>query len=129
MLDPKIRTLPEILERNGYTTFGFHGGGYVAGQLGFSRGFDSYQRGLQHTAEERLWKHAAENKLFPFYHVYHVHDPYTPKPPYDRRFDPDYEGPIVHDRDALRARLGVRESSEAPEPEVLEQLKALGYLE
>jgi hypothetical protein len=31
--------------------------------------------------------------------------------------------------DSVRDRLGVRESSEAPAPEVLEQLKALGYLE
>jgi len=109
VLDPKIRTLAEILKHNGYTTVGFHGGGYVAGQLGFSRGFDSYRRGSQRTAEEWLWKNAAKNKFFLFYHTYHVHDPYTPKPPYDRRFDPDYDGPIVHDRDALRALAGSTE--------------------
>jgi len=109
VLDAKIRTLPEILQRNGYSTVGFHGGGYVSGQLGFSRGFDSYQRGTQRSAQEWLWKNAAKQPFFLFYHTYHVHDPYTPKPPYDRRFDPDYRGPIVHDRDALRALAGSTE--------------------
>lgn len=101
VLDDKILTLPEILNENGYTTVGFHGGGYVDGQLGFSRGFDQYSRGQQRSAVEWLWRNGTKNKFFLFYHTYRVHDPYTPKSPYDRRFDPDYNGPIVHDLEVL----------------------------
>jgi len=101
VLDGAIRTLPEILKEEGYATVGFHGGGYVEGQFGFSRGFDEYRTGQQRSAEEWLWRNGKKNKFFLFYHTYRVHDPYTPKAPYDRRFDPDYDGPIVHDLDAL----------------------------
>ena len=109
VLDDRIVTLPEILQRNGYTTVGFHGGGHVDGQLGFSAGFDRYHKGAQRTAVEWLWRNAKKNKFFLFYHTYRVHDPYTPTPPYDRRFDPDYEGPIVHD---MKALMGAADSEE-----------------
>ena len=36
---------------------------------------------------------AGQNFLL-FVHLFDVHDPYTPPPPFDTRFDPDYEGPI-----------------------------------
>jgi arylsulfatase A-like enzyme len=32
--------------------------------------------------------------LFLFLHLFDIHDPYTPPPPFDRKFDPDYSGPI-----------------------------------
>lgn len=32
--------------------------------------------------------------FFLFLHVFDCHDPYTPPAPFDRMFDPDYEGPI-----------------------------------
>ncbi len=101
VLDDEVRTLPELLKEDGYTTVGFHGGGYVDGQFGFARGFDEYHRGDQRRAEEWLWRNGKKNKFFLFFHTYRVHDPYTPTPPYDRRFDPDYSGPIVHDMESL----------------------------
>jgi arylsulfatase A-like enzyme len=42
--------------------------------------------------EERLGDN--EQPLFLFLHLFDIHDPYTPPPPYDRRFDADYQGPI-----------------------------------
>ncbi|HXV35848.1 MAG TPA: sulfatase [Myxococcota bacterium] len=102
-LDESVQTLPEILAQNGYATVGLHGGGFVDGRFGFGQGFDEYRRGSQTQAEQWLERHAASGKFFLFYHTYRVHDPYTPHPPYDRRFDGDYAGPIVHDRRALRA--------------------------
>ena len=109
VLDDEIRILPEILKENGYTTVGFHGGGFVDGKLGFSRGFDEYRRGWQQSAEEWLWRNGTKSKFFLFYHTYRVHDPYMPKSPYDRRFDPDYNGPIVHDLEALTKMAGSKE--------------------
>lgn len=35
-----------------------------------------------------------EAPFFLFLHLFDVHDPYTPPPPYDALFDPDYDGPI-----------------------------------
>jgi arylsulfatase A-like enzyme len=35
-----------------------------------------------------------DEPFFAFLHLFDVHDPYTPPAPYDRMFDPDYEGPI-----------------------------------
>lgn len=35
-----------------------------------------------------------ERPFFAFLHLFDAHDPYTPPPPFDRRFDPDYDGPI-----------------------------------
>ena len=35
-----------------------------------------------------------EQPFFAFLHLFDVHDPYTPPAPYDRMFDPGYEGPI-----------------------------------
>lgn len=102
VLDDRIVTFPEILQQHGYTTVGFHAGGLVNGQLGFSRGFDEYRRGKQMDAEAWLQEHGTERKFFLFFHTYRVHDPYTPRPPYDRRFDPDYDGPIVHDMKRLK---------------------------
>ncbi|MBW2577999.1 MAG: sulfatase [Deltaproteobacteria bacterium] len=101
VLDSEVRTLSEVLKQDGYTTAGFHGGGYVDGQFGFGRGFDEYHQGEQRRAEEWLWKNGKKGKFFLFFHTYRVHDPYTPTPPYDRRFDSDYSGPIVHDMESL----------------------------
>lgn len=36
----------------------------------------------------------SDRPLFLFMHLFDVHDPYTPPPPFDELFDPDYEGSI-----------------------------------
>jgi arylsulfatase A-like enzyme len=35
-----------------------------------------------------------DEPFFLFFHTYHVHDPYSPAPPYDTLHDPGYRGPI-----------------------------------
>ena len=35
-----------------------------------------------------------EDPFFLFLHLFDTHDDYVPPPPYDTRFDPDYDGPI-----------------------------------
>lgn len=42
-LADNIITFPETLSRQGWRTEGMHGGGVLSPELGFSRGFDSYQ--------------------------------------------------------------------------------------
>ena len=101
VLDENISTLPQLLNARGYTTVGFHGGGFVDEKFGFGRGFDVYRKSSQGEAEAWLKENAAKGKFFLFYHTYAVHDPYTPSPPYDTLFDSDYHGKIVHDPDVL----------------------------
>ncbi len=36
----------------------------------------------------------SDQPLFLFLHLFDIHDPYTPPPPFDRRFDSEYTGPI-----------------------------------
>jgi len=90
----KIPTMAEILKRNGYMTIGFHGGGNIAGFLGFSRGFDSYTHDqiywpsvflkpdtFKQTIQEVITKSKRERKpLFLFLHHYVCHDPYIKAP-------------------------------------------------
>jgi arylsulfatase A-like enzyme len=101
VLDSAATTFPEMLKQNGYTTVGIHGGGFMDGKFGFDRGFDVYRMGGQAGAERWLKENGGKNKFFLFYHTYHVHDPYTPRSPFDTMFDPDYSGDIVHDRTQL----------------------------
>lgn len=108
-LGDTVTTLAETLKADGYRTVGFHGGGFVSGQFGFDRGFDLYRRAEQHEAQTWLRNKAGQGKFFLFYHTYHVHDPYTPSPPFDTVFDTGYRGEIVHDRNRL---TGIAGSSE-----------------
>lgn len=101
VLDEGITTFTQLLKKVGYTTVGFHAGGFVEGKFGFDRGFDVYRRGSLQQARRWVQRNASRNKFFLFYHTYHMHDPYTPRPPYDTMFDPDYRGNIIHDYDRL----------------------------
>jgi arylsulfatase A-like enzyme len=89
-LDEKIETLPLLLKENGYLTMGFHGGGNMAGSLGFDKGFDSYllRQDLRDpkNALEDVRKAIQESKekkkpLFLFLHNYICHSPYLNSPP------------------------------------------------
>ncbi len=101
VLDGSAATFTEILKEEGYRTVGIHGGGFMDGKFGFDRGFDTYRMGGQVGVQKWIMDNAWKNKFFLFYHTYHVHDPYTPRPPYDTMFDADYGGNIVHDRNEL----------------------------
>ncbi|MEM7352981.1 MAG: sulfatase [Acidobacteriota bacterium] len=94
--------LAEILQRAGYRTGAFTGGGNVSAQLGFGRGFDVY-REARHPARlaETLplfesWLRATPSEpFFAFLHAYDIHHPYDPPAPFDSAFSPDYTGPIT----------------------------------
>jgi arylsulfatase A-like enzyme len=106
VLNENIVTLPELLSQRGFATVGFHGGGFVDGVFGFARGFDDYRYAGFETAEKWIEKNGGKKRFFLFFHTYHVHDPYTPKPPYDSMFDSDYDGSIIHDIDRLKEISG-----------------------
>ena len=73
--------LGEILEENGYESYGYTGGGYVAGRYGHDRGFEYYLDEEKHFSKrvdeviERLEEaRSGENPYFLFIHTYHVHE-------------------------------------------------------
>jgi hypothetical protein len=98
VLSAELRTLPEVLHKAGFRTFGHSEGGYVQGGYGFARGFEewtdtpyaadtdverTFARGL-----ESLAKVGAEERFFLFLHSYTVHDPYQPPERYRVQYWP-----------------------------------------
>lgn len=134
-LSGKIETFTEVLQAKGYKTAGFHGGGNVAPVYGFDRGFDIYQ---QEKNIDKVLGWMGENRdesMFIFFHTYRVHDPYLPSPPYNKLFDPDYDGEIISEEEELKRHLKTKKFKEkrdvfwervdSEDPEDIEHLKAL----
>jgi arylsulfatase A-like enzyme len=100
-----VNLLSEYLWDLGYETTGFVGGGFVGNAVGFGQGFDRFWENPQTKADEgdtlqvpldlaKPWMEARRNTpFFVFLHTFQVHVPYSPPPPYDTMFDPDYTGP------------------------------------
>jgi hypothetical protein len=79
-LRSEITTLGEILQGEGFSTVGIHGGGFVAAAYGFAEGFDRYDQieqlddGVDAAIDVLLSD--ADQDLFLFLHSYQVHGPY-----------------------------------------------------
>jgi len=110
-LNKTWQTLPEILKGYGYHTAAFTGGAQVSKGFGFERGFDQWQENMH-----RLdWKNfepvfqwlaqvPKDEPFFLFLHTYQVHDPYLPPRPYNRIYDPNYQGWIIDSYKTLQER-------------------------
>jgi arylsulfatase A-like enzyme len=103
--------LAEALSGNGYDTAGFASWVFVGKRWGFGKGFDIYEelwgppdrpdnpaggafpaghitdRAIQWIKDRR-----SERPFFLFVHYFDPHMNYSPPPPYDSIFDPDYSG-------------------------------------
>jgi len=76
-----VDTLPELLQRHGFTTWGFVDGGFMNHSFGFAQGFDRYEdqrTGLASivTRIDRWMTGKHADRLFLFVHCYDVHSPY-----------------------------------------------------
>jgi arylsulfatase A-like enzyme len=120
-LEPRFDTLAERLKDHGYQTAGFFAGPFLHPGFGFAQGFDHYvdctsQAGIaaaaakpgqnasnraSHTdvanprtfdAFQSWFAGRDERPFFAFVHLWDVHYDFTPPAPYDRLFDPDYQG-------------------------------------
>ena len=105
-LDVEHTWLPMALQESGYTTVGFYAGGLISPTYGFDRGFDDYIDCLTspwaaltditsphiHGKVSRWIEEDLREPFFIFIHYWDVHALYIPPPPYDKMFDPDYEG-------------------------------------
>ncbi|MDX2166287.1 MAG: sulfatase [Deltaproteobacteria bacterium] len=126
--------LSEVLWRDGYTTAGFVAAPYLDAAFGFAQGFDHYD---DHSLAKRSfdashhgvtgprtaalfadwlrdWRAGgARRPFFAFVHLWDVHYDYAPPPPYDRLFDPDYQGHVTADdyeqSDAVHAGMDARD--------------------
>lgn len=95
----EIVTLAEALAAHGYTTAGFHDGGYLRDVFQIGQGFELYDdnrgQGLKAIGPKAIsWmrEHATENFLL-FIHTYDTHTPYAPEPPFDQMFLNDVSEP------------------------------------
>jgi len=96
-------TLGELFKQHNYQTAAFTDGGYVRGELGFSRGHDVYTD-IERTGSTKIIDNAinyiqsasTSQPFFMFIHTFDVHAPYRPSncdTSYQARFaDPDYQG-------------------------------------
>ncbi len=82
-MNPKLQPLAEILKKEDYSTIGITEGCFVAGAMGFSRGFDEYYD--QRLGAEKIFAQAGdwlrknrEKRFFLFLHTYETHVPYDP---------------------------------------------------
>ncbi|UCE48096.1 MAG: sulfatase, partial [Phycisphaerales bacterium] len=119
-LSEEITTLAEVLRANGYTTVGFVSNPVLDGRYGFSDGFDFYDdftvsldagldiferhdavAGVQHLActSELVTRTAAkwleqrpDGPFFMFVFYFDPHYDYIPPAPFDKLFDPNYDG-------------------------------------
>jgi len=89
-LEDNIITLAEVLQQEEYITAAVTGGGYVAGELGFHQGFDSYfdsyskiipedMTEVEHNVSLSIdWlKKYKNNPFFLFLHTYEIHSPFN----------------------------------------------------
>jgi arylsulfatase A-like enzyme len=96
--------LSELLKEAGYATFGCAANPHLGPLNGFSQGFDSY---ITPSFWERVdaptvflsllrWlPQSAGKPFFGFLFCIDPHTPYDPPPPYDRLFDPAWEGEVT----------------------------------
>jgi arylsulfatase A-like enzyme len=98
------KTLAELLKEGGYRTAAFVDSGWVRAIFGFDQGFDIYDdggndiRGIARILPKvKTW--LDENKSDPFFlfwHVFDIHAPYDPPPPFNSMFhDSPYTGTFV----------------------------------
>lgn len=110
-LEDGVQTLTEIFRDSGYATAGIVVGPLLRERYGYARGFEHFDESLAATdvfgshegvtsnivvdrALEWLSSSRAGAPFFLFLHLWDVHYDYTPPPPYDTIFDPEYDGDI-----------------------------------
>ncbi|MHC5156691.1 MAG: sulfatase-like hydrolase/transferase [Planctomycetota bacterium] len=111
VLSDSIVTLPEILQAEGYTTYGIISAEVLKRSYGLNQGFDVYDDSFdaansaemvaQRTGDETVthaikWlRENRDKKTFMFIHFYDPHTVYAPPAPFDKRFQHPYDGEIA----------------------------------
>jgi choline-sulfatase len=100
-LRDSVPTLAEILKQHGYRTGAVINAPTLKPATRVNRGFDHYsalrldERLADGTTRDALeWIDESGGPFFMFAHYFDPHRPYAPPPPFHRKYDPDYCGPI-----------------------------------
>jgi len=116
-LAPDALSLAEVLQQAGYDTVAFVSGPTVMAQYGFDQGFARFDESMaepdRHKSSKGItspglvalvdgylegWDAAGRTApFFVFLHMWDVHYDYAPPAPFDRMFDPDYQGDVRAD--------------------------------
>jgi arylsulfatase A-like enzyme len=113
-LDPKAKTLGELLQSHGYKTAAFTENAMILPEIGFARGFEIFEtkaHTLLKPKEHPLLQWLSGNpsdKFFAFFHTYAVHAPYMPPKPYNALYTGDYAGKLPKSLQELReSKMGI----------------------
>ncbi len=112
-VDSSLPSIASFLQKAGFITYAFTGGGYVSSLYGFSKGFDWYDdpiRGQntssnQHEAENLFaytsdWlKKNKDKSFFLFLHTFQIHGPYDSPAPWNEMY---------REKNALWEKIGLR---------------------
>ncbi len=96
-----LPSLPEILRQGGFLTQAIVTQIYLSDRYGLDQGFDRlswYQEGRAQKVTDRAVRFLqakGDEDFFLFLHYFDPHFHYDPPPPYDRVFDPGYDGSIT----------------------------------
>jgi hypothetical protein len=117
---PDLTRLPEVLQDAGFTTHGLYSNPYLAEELGFSRGFDTWKK----TSDKMILKHFRKvvadewtqtGRHFAYLHILGPHSPVDPSLEAQQRraMDPsmlDAKGQIGIGRAKRNREPGIREA-------------------
>ena len=120
LVPDELTTLPEILKGEGYQTAAFVSALVLEKKYNLDQGFDLYDDGPLHPVErpatevnEKIfdWLDTGrdpEKPVFLWAHYYDAHSPYEPPAPWDKKYDPDYEGPLTGSSSNLTQLIAAR---------------------
>jgi len=120
-IPPQFPCLAEVLQQNGYMTFGLVSHLYVAGRLGFARGFGAFDESFMaghHAVSSssvtarglRFLKQDHQKPFFAFLHYFDPHYNYILHSKHD--FYPDYKGDVTSGEDIKSLRVRIDDLSE-----------------
>ena len=110
-LSEKLTTLSQVLQAEGYATAAFTGGGPLDPEIGFGRGFASYDTSMYKIDEVNMgavysWiRQNSGTPFFLFWHSFEVHAPYLNTEFLGQVLSPERAAPISEKFDQLRRRL------------------------
>src|SRR5712691_12734449 len=118
-LNPKSKTLAEILKSKGYATGGAVSAIVLRGETGIKRGFDFWEDDIdidprfltmgraqrsgdetREIAQRWITQHRSEPFFF-FLHIYEPHTPYDPPEPFRTKYGQTYDGDIAAADDVI----------------------------
>jgi arylsulfatase A-like enzyme len=103
----EVTTLAERLSDQGYQTAAFLSAAVLEKKYGLNQGFAVYDDGPLHPFERSAeeinekvfdWletRHDPKKPAFLWIHYYDAHTPYHPPAPWDKEYDPDYQGKLT----------------------------------